>query len=154
MNSINSNYNTTQSVASALFNSNTVLAYQGMANPGAVFTAISVDGSSWSDSAFKPVPGTEGCTSAPMLISFNNVLYLFYCTAPGGNVSTIKYVTTKDGLSWTAPVPMPPSFNSDLVLSGLVNNNRLFVYYKGFGGSNIFGAHMDTAGNWSAFGGE
>lgn len=149
MNPINDTFNTTQNVATTSFNGDIVIAYQGLANPGALFTAISANGKSWPDS--EPIDQTADCISGPFLIVFENTIYLFYCVPSGGGESTIAYTTSKDAVTWSDPVRLPAEFNSSLVLTGVVNENQLFIYYKGYGtDAKVYGAYMGTDGSWNS----
>ncbi len=142
----------------AVFDNTLYMLFRGADSDTNVYIARSTgnpgDGKSWSAHPLNPAITTG---TAPAVVTFNGVLYMFY---KGVGADTNIYVARStggnvfDGSTWSTSRLNPGMINTNAAPGAVVYNGALYLFYKSATDTNIFIAHSTgdvfDGNTWSA----
>lgn len=149
---------TSASPGVAVFDNTLYMLFKGAEGDTSVYIARSEgsrgEGRSWSSRRLNPAITTS---TAPAVIAFNGVLYMFYKGAGADtNIYLARYTGggVFDGSTWTTTPLNPAIIKTNVAPGVVVHDGALYLFYKEAAGTNIFIAHSTgdllDGNSWSA----
>jgi hypothetical protein len=146
---------TSTAPAVAVLDNTLYMFFKGAGSDNNIYIARSsgnpAEGKSWSAHVLNPALTTG---AAPVAVTFNGALYLFYKEAGTNNVQ-VAHPTGGDVFngSWSTS-PLTATIQTNAAPGAIVYNDALYLFYKTADGTNIFIAHstgdISDGSTWSA----